>query len=105
MKAHLSYVSFLILVLTTITSEARTLTVYPTNNPPVSLTLQDLSGQKHKLENYKGEVVLVNFWGTWCPPCVEELPSLQSLESELKSLGFTVLAVNVNQTHTSVNRF
>ena len=105
MKAHLSYVSLLLLVFTTITSEARTLTDYPSNNPPASLSLQDLNGHTHKLKNYKGEVVLINFWGSWCPPCVEELPSLQRLENKLKYLGFTVLAVNVNQTRTSVSRF
>lgn len=105
MKALLSYVSLLILIFTTITSEARTFAAYPSVNPPVSLSLQDLKGHKQKLKNYKGEVVLVNFWGSWCPPCVEEMPSLQRLESGLKSLGFTVLAVNVNQTRTSVNRF
>lgn len=92
-------------LLSAMTSESRSLEVYPSTVTPPPFVLKDLSGQKHSLKQYKGRVVLVNFWGTWCPACIEELPSLQRLERQYTEKGLTVLAVNVNQTHTSVKRF
>lgn len=92
-------------LLSSLTSESRSLEIYPSTVAPPSLVLKDLSGQKHSLYQYKGKVVLVNFWGTWCPVCIEELPSIQRLERKYRDHGLTVLAVNVNQTHTSVKRF
>ena len=87
------------------TCNARSLEVYSSVNPPPPLTVRDLSGQSHTLEQYIGKVVLINFWGTWCPPCVEELPALQRLERKYKDSDFIILAVSVNQPRSSVQRF
>ena len=49
-------------------------------------TLQDTKGKIHRLDDYKGKWVLVNFWATWCPPCLEEMPDLQKLHETRKDL-------------------
>ena len=59
------------------------------------LELEDLEGRTHRLADYRGKVVLVNFWATWCAPCREEMPSLERLRSSLEGRPFVVLAVNV----------
>src|SRR5574342_52345 len=58
------------------------------------LTLTDLQGTTHSLTDYRGQVVLVNLWATWCPPCKEEMPTLQSFYTEHKAQGFMVVAIN-----------
>lgn len=50
-----------------------------------------------KLEDYRGQVVLLNFWATWCPPCVHEMPSLEGLHQRLKGKSFKILAVSVDE--------
>jgi peroxiredoxin len=62
-----------------------------------ALELEDLDGKVHRLADYKGKVVLLNFWATWCAPCREEMPSMQSLRDSLQGRPFAVLAVNVGE--------
>ncbi len=61
--------------------------------PP--LELADVSGARHRLADYRGKVVLVNFWATWCEPCKEELPSIERLRASLQGEPFEVLAVQM----------
>ena len=58
-------------------------------------TVQD-SGRSVKLSDFRGQVVVLNFWATWCPPCVEEMPSLVEMQRRMKAKGITVLAVSVD---------
>ncbi|MCL5611168.1 MAG: TlpA family protein disulfide reductase [Chloroflexi bacterium] len=58
-----------------------------------ALTLSDISGVQHSLSDYRGQVVLVNLWATWCPPCKAEMPVLQAFYSKYREAGFTVIAV------------
>src|SRR3954467_15414586 len=59
-----------------------------------ALELEDVQGKLHRLSEYRGKVVLLNFWATWCAPCREEMPSMASLEDSLRGRPFAVLAVN-----------
>ena len=59
--------------------------------------LMDLSDTLHRLSDYRGKVVVVNFWATWCPPCRDELPSLKRLHRALSSKGLEILAVSVDE--------
>jgi peroxiredoxin len=56
--------------------------------------LVDLEGRQQSLSQYRGKVVLVNFWATWCKPCTTEMPAMQATYDKLREKGFVVLAVN-----------
>lgn len=56
--------------------------------------LTDLAGKRQSLSQYRGKVVLVNFWATWCKPCTTEMPAMQAMYDKLQDKGFVVLAVN-----------
>ncbi|NIR96654.1 MAG: TlpA family protein disulfide reductase [Gammaproteobacteria bacterium] len=59
--------------------------------------LKDLDGDLRRLEDFRGRVVLLNFWATWCPPCREEMPSMQQLYQDRTDEGLTVVAVSVDR--------
>jgi thiol-disulfide isomerase/thioredoxin len=71
--------------------------------PP--LALDDMQGRPHSLADYRGKVVLVNFWATWCEPCREEMPSIDRLRSSLKGQPFEVLAVNLAEPLSRIEKF
>ena len=58
--------------------------------------LATLDGDTTSLDSYEGQVVLLNFWATWCPPCVHEMPSMERLYQQLRARGFVVLGVSVD---------
>jgi len=69
--------------------------------PPVTapgFSLTDMDGEKHTLDDYRGKVIMLNLWATWCPPCLREIPSMESIFQDLKDKGFVVLAVNQFET-------
>jgi thiol-disulfide isomerase/thioredoxin len=57
--------------------------------------LDAMSGKKETLTGYKGQVVMINFWATWCGPCRQEMPVLEQLHKKYKPMGFTMIGVNV----------
>ena len=63
------------------------------NMPLKDFTLPDLEGKMTSLSDYKGKVIFLNFWATWCPPCREEMPSIQQLHEKLGNDQFVILAV------------
>ncbi|MDA0224989.1 MAG: TlpA disulfide reductase family protein, partial [Proteobacteria bacterium] len=71
--------------------------------PPFELDALD--GVRHRLADYRGKVVLVNFWASWCAPCRAEMPSLQALADSLKREPFVVLAVNVGESPEAMREF
>ena len=56
--------------------------------------LSDMDEEKVKLSSYRGKVVLLNFWATWCPPCIREMPSMERLHQQVDAEAFKVIAVN-----------
>ncbi|MEW6028885.1 MAG: TlpA family protein disulfide reductase [Chloroflexota bacterium] len=64
------------------------------NYPAPELTLTDLNGQSYSLADYRGRVALVNMWATWCPPCRQEMPTLQSFYEQYADLGFVIIAID-----------
>jgi peroxiredoxin len=71
--------------------------------PPLVLT--DIHGKVQRLQDYRGRVVLVSFWASWCPPCVREMPSLNRLQGIMKNKPFTVLGVNIGETVPKIKTF
>ena len=70
-----------------------------------AFALQDLAGKDHSLETYRGKVVLVNFWATWCEPCRDEMPSIERLRTALQGKPFVVLAVNLGEPQSWIRTF
>ncbi len=70
--------------------------------PAPSFTLAALSGQQAALSQYKGQVVMVNFWATWCGPCQQEMPLLDQMYKKYKPAGFTLIGVNVDKEGPAV---
>ena len=69
------------------------------------LTLTDTQGTVHSLADYKGQVVLVNLWATWCPPCKEEMPTFEAYYNKHKDEGFIIIAVNDGDPTPDVLQF
>ena len=67
----------------------------PVSGPAPNFTLQMLGGGQMSLAEHKGNVIMVNFWATWCAPCRQEMPHLEALHQRYSPLGFTLLGVNV----------
>lgn len=76
------------------------------NKKAPDFTLEDMQGNKVSLSDFKGKVVVVNFWATWCPPCIEEMPSMEKLHQKFKGDDFVLLAVNAEEnSRPLVERF
>ncbi|UCG12049.1 MAG: TlpA family protein disulfide reductase [Deltaproteobacteria bacterium] len=67
-------------------------------SPAPDFTFPDLNGKLVRLSDHRGMVVLVNIWATWCPPCVDEMPSMQKLYNRLKGENFEMLTVSIDST-------
>ena len=73
---------------------SHTLTALKPAKAAKNFTLPDLDGKPKRLSDYRGKVVLVNFWATWCPPCRREMPSMERLSQRLKDQPFVILGIN-----------
>ena len=71
--------------------------------PPLVLT--DLQGKSHDLNDYKGQVVLVQFWATYCGPCRKEMPSMNKMKAKMGEVPFSILAVDMGETEAEVKQF
>jgi peroxiredoxin len=70
--------------------------------PAPEFSLTALTGQTSTLSQYKGQVVMVNFWATWCGPCQQEMPLLDQMYKKYKPAGFTLIGVNVDKEAPAV---
>ena len=66
------------------------------------LNLPDLSGQQRNLDEFAGKVLLVNFWASWCRPCIEEVPGIRRLMEAMADVPFAVIGVNVGESERRV---
>ncbi len=70
------------------------LTPVKKQTPASDFQLMNMDEEKIKLSDYRGKVVLLNFWATWCPPCIREMPSMEMLHQQVNADDFKVIAVN-----------
>jgi len=75
------------------------------NIPAPDFTLESRSGNNIRLEDHRGDVVMLNFWASWCGPCRQEMPLMDDIYSRYQDLGFTILAVNVDENRDEALRF
>jgi peroxiredoxin len=73
--------------------------------PAPELTLADLDGNASSLAGHRGQVVLVNLWATWCPPCKEEMPALETFYRRHAQDGFVIIAINDGDPAADVHQF
>jgi len=83
-------------------SVAKVILSNATAKPAPDVTLRDLDGKDLSLAQFKGKVVLVNFWATWCEPCQVEIPWLIEMQQKYAARGFTVLGIAMDEEGTSV---
>lgn len=75
------------------------------NKPIPTLALKDLQGTARSLKEWRGKVLVVHFWATWCEPCVAEMPTLMRLKDELRNEPFEVVTVNLGEADTRIQNF
>jgi cytochrome c biogenesis protein CcmG, thiol:disulfide interchange protein DsbE len=73
--------------------------------PAPEFTLLDLEGKQVSLQHYRGKVVFLNFWATWCIPCREEMPAMEHLHQTFQSQGLAILAVDLKESPDKVKAF
>ncbi|MDX1696215.1 MAG: TlpA disulfide reductase family protein [Ketobacteraceae bacterium] len=95
MKLLSGSLSFLLLALTLAFSQGAMAAKVGQQAPEI--TLPDRNGKTVKLSDFRGQVVMVNFWASWCQPCRTEMPLIEDLYQKFKKIGFVVLAVNVDE--------
>ncbi len=84
---------------------AQTLQPLPKPFAAPDFTLQDDDGKIHRLADYRGKVVVLNFWATWCPPCRYEMPSMERAHKKVQGENIVLLAVNVGESADQVFEF
>lgn len=94
--------SLLFVLLATISSHSSA--VVSTQTAAPDFTLKSNQGSNMRLNELQGEVVMINFWASWCGPCRKEMPLLNSLYEKYQDLGFTILGVNVEADATKANK-
>ncbi|MEE8541493.1 MAG: TlpA disulfide reductase family protein [Desulfobacterales bacterium] len=73
--------------------------------PPIDIELEDLSGKMIRVSDFKGKIVFINFWATWCPDCRVEMPSMEKLFQRFKDRDFAMVAVDLRESPKKVKAF
>jgi len=77
----------------------------PPTNDPVRINLKDINGKNISLSDFKGKIVFLNFWTTWCPTCRIEVPSMEKLHQKFKNKDFAMVTVNLRESALNVKAF
>lgn len=98
---------FALLLSVSAVAQATSLKAFSGNPTPPPLQLKDLQGKTHTLEAYRGKVVLVQFWATYCTPCRKEMPTMNKMIKKLESAGvpFKILAIDMGEGEAEVRKF
>ena len=96
MKQHFKSVSLAIITIVALISSGIAAASIVEGKAP-DFTLKSAKGNNMKLSEYRGEVVMINFWASWCAPCREEMPILNDMYLKYRDMGFTLLGVNVEE--------
>ena len=80
----------------------QTLAPVPGGIPAPDFVLQDTDGRTHRLSDYRGKPVIINFWATWCPPCREEIPSMNRAWHRIEKEGIAMLAINMGEDEDTI---
>jgi len=99
------HILFSAFMLCSLAVSAGTLKAYNGSLISPSFTLQDMAGKSHNLKNYRGQVILVQFWASYCAPCRTEMPSMNNLQKKLKQKPFNILAINMAEEKADITRF
>jgi cytochrome c biogenesis protein CcmG, thiol:disulfide interchange protein DsbE len=76
-----------------------------TRAPRIGSAAPDFTVEDVTLSKLHGQIIVLNFWATWCPPCVEEMPSLVEMQRRMKDKGVTVLAVSIDEDESAYHKF
>ena len=77
----------------------------PPAKDPVAINLKDVDGKNVSISDFKGNIVFLNFWTTWCPTCRIEMPSMEKLHQKLKNYNFTMVTINLQESASQVKAF
>jgi len=77
----------------------------PQNTDPFEIRLQDINGNLVSLSDFRGRIVFLNFWTTWCPTCRVEMPSMEKLHQKFKDQDFAMVTVNIQESAAQVEKF
>jgi len=81
------------------------LTENPDRPPAPDFEIPDIDGKLRRLSDYRGKVVVLNFWATWCPPCREEMPAMQHAWEQVRNENIVIVAVNIGETADEIFTF
>ena len=77
----------------------------PPAEDPVKINLKDMNGKNTSLSDFRGKIVFLNFWTTWCPTCRIEMPSMEKLHQKLKNKDFAMVTINLQESASQVKAF
>ncbi|UCD79215.1 MAG: TlpA family protein disulfide reductase [Desulfobacterales bacterium] len=75
------------------------------NQTPIEIRLPDVNGMSVDLADYRGKIVFLNFWATWCPPCVAEMPSMEKLHQKFRNKDFAMVSISLQDNPAQVKDF
>ncbi len=105
MKAFYTFIVFIFITLSSVTSAEEILTPLPNKPEAPEFLLRDMNEKIKELDDYRGKPIIINFWATWCPPCRDELPSMNRAWKKIKDEGIQMLAIDIGEDEEAISSF